>query len=153
MYPTLPYRTVPCHVNHDNIIDVGTDGLDEYDKYVKQHECLQKICCTFETPPNDMNTIMPLMTEMQTYGQPHQELVPLSEQGEGGLFPSTLPGGEGTPAYTNAASDVDANASAEFNEAEMKKMMDETCKTRSVNAVYICILDLHHALYPYSLYR
>lgn len=42
---------------------------DEYTQYEKQYTILQQICHSFETKPDDMNTIMTLMTQMQEYGQ------------------------------------------------------------------------------------
>lgn len=74
---------------------------EEYAKYIKQYDVVQKICCVYESPngggsAEQMQEVVQLMQEMAEYGQPPQdiikELAPGVQIGPDGV--PVFPGGE-----------------------------------------------------------
>eukprot|EP00026_Physarum_polycephalum_P013224 Phypoly_transcript_13604.p1 GENE.Phypoly_transcript_13604~~Phypoly_transcript_13604.p1 ORF type:complete len:336 (+),score=80.11 Phypoly_transcript_13604:43-1008(+) len=80
---------------------------EEYGKYIKQYDIVQKICCVYEasgetTTPEQMQEVVQLMQDMAEYGQPPpdiiKELAPGVQIGPDGVpvFPGTEGGDAGT---------------------------------------------------------
>ena len=78
---------------------------EDYERYGKQYQYMQRICAVYETTPDNFERITELMQDMQEYGKPPAEIVkelaPGLELGEDGMpimpnmgsgFPG-LPGG------------------------------------------------------------
>jgi len=74
---------------------------EDYRRYIKQYECVQKICVAFESADASQENIINLMQEMSDCGQPPQdiiqELAPGVQFGADGM--PILPGGEGAAAF------------------------------------------------------
>jgi len=48
---------------------------EEYDRFSRQFEYIQRICTIYETQPNNTAEVMVVMQDMQAQGQPPQEIV------------------------------------------------------------------------------
>jgi len=53
----------------------GILPAEEYERFSKQYEYIQRICHIYETQPKNTTEVMVVMQEMQAQGQPPQEIV------------------------------------------------------------------------------
>lgn len=107
---------------------------EQYNTYSKQLDILQQICHTFEHDENNTTKIMQLMNDMQQYGQPPQELIPVDESGNsqspfdmgalGGLN-NSINNNNNTSTTTTPNTN---NPLADLNDPQMQKMIEEGCK-------------------------
>ena len=78
---------------------------EDYERYGKQYQYMQRICAVYETTPENFERITELMQDMQEYGKPPAEIVkelaPGLELGEDGMpiMPNMGPGFPGFPGF------------------------------------------------------
>lgn len=73
---------------------------EEYDKYIKQYDIVQKICCVYErggeeTSPDQMQEVVQHMQAMAEYGQPPADIIKE-------LAPGVQIGPDGVPVFPGA---------------------------------------------------
>jgi len=68
----------------------GKVPQEDYDRYTKQYEYVQRLCAIYDSDPNNLTQVMTIMQEMQEHGQPPPDIV--QELAPGFSF-----GSDGTP--------------------------------------------------------
>ncbi|KAI5077088.1 hypothetical protein GOP47_0006912 [Adiantum capillus-veneris] len=62
---------------YPNWLEVNKSSLSDEDfrRYSRQYEYIKELCCVYESTPNDFSRIVDIMQNMQTCGQPPDDLV------------------------------------------------------------------------------
>lgn len=120
----------------------GKHSNEDYDKYVQQYGCFKRVVAALEEVPENKEKLFLLMTEVQNYGPPPQELVGDMLPGFG-MGPPGADGMPPMPSFGNMGGALErmmrgaggAGTGAEGAPStaqmkEMEKMMEGGCPTQ-----------------------